>query len=59
MALAGLERYDEARQAMNLAREMAPHITLQRMEAFFQLLFTSRQDSERINDLACKAWSDS
>ncbi|RLA44176.1 MAG: hypothetical protein DRR42_20810, partial [Gammaproteobacteria bacterium] len=57
-ALSGLERREEAQQALVLAREIAPHFSLAKIEEGWRLLF-QKDDAEKINSLLRLAWPES
>lgn len=58
LALAGLKQDDDACQAMDQAREIAPHFTLEKITSLWRFLMSNPEDAQRINDLVRKAWMD-
>ena len=57
-ALSGLERHEEAQGAMGLARELAPHFSLAKIEKLWRLGF-QKDDAEKLNSLMRLAWPES
>ena len=57
-ALSGLERHEEAQGALGLARELAPHFNLAKIEEGWRLLF-QKEDAEKLNSLMRLAWPES